>query len=148
MCFSPAPVIGVGGCRVQIASLLRGGVSVEITWGPGSRLAPLIACGTQICSARHLLAPVSHCHVVILPVTKSPIGKEPRTRGICHEKKKKSGFSIIHGKRFCGSIYCSFWGAGNSCNRQGIILLFRRMFLCARSEGTSHYWKLQVQGQA
>lgn len=64
------------------------------------------------------------------------------------KKKKKSGFSIIHGKRFCGSIYCSFWGAGNSCNRQDIILLFRRMFLCARSEGTSHYWKLQVQGQA
>lgn len=87
MCFSPAPLIGAGGCLVQIAAALHGGVSVEITWGPGARRAHLITCGAQICSARHLLAPASHCHVVILPVTKPPIGKEPRTQAFAMKKK-------------------------------------------------------------
>lgn len=65
---------------------------------------------------------VSCCHTPSHKVTNWKGAKDSRHLPWKKKKrKKKSDFSIIHWKCFCGSIFFSFWDAGNSFNRQCII---------------------------
>lgn len=100
------------------SSLLRGGVSVETTWGPGS-----------LSHVEHRFAlPVTSWHLRVIVMLSSSRHRITDWKGAkdsrhFHGKRRKGCFQHYSWEGFCGSTDCRFW---DSCNRPGISLLFRR----------------------